>query len=126
MNASTLFLSQLIGPIGVITALMILFNKKGLADMIKGLEKEPLALYMAAITTLVASLALVLSHNVWNNAAETIISLIGWLGLIKGILLMIAPDHLISFSKSMMEKIMLGGIFWLVLGGYLTYVGYFM
>jgi hypothetical protein len=126
MNATTMFLSQLIGPFAIVGGLMILFNKPMVDKVLKSMDKEPLGVLIAGYASLVISLAILLKHNLWVSPAEIIISLIGWIGLVKGLLLMLATDKVLAFSKNMTDKLMIGGVVWLLIGGYLSYVAYFI
>lgn len=126
MNATTMFLAQLIGPFAIVGGLMILFNKPMIDKVMKSMDKEPLAVLIAGYASFAVSIAIVLKHNLWVSPAEIIITLLGWIGMVKGILLMIATNKVISFSKNITNKLMIGGVVWVLIGGYLSYVGYFM
>jgi hypothetical protein len=126
MNATTMFLSQLIGPFALVGGLMILLNKPMVDKVMKSMDKEPLGVLIAGYASLVISLAIVLKHNLWVSPAEIIISLVGWIGLVKGVLLMLATDHVVAFSKTVTDKLMIGGVLWVLIGAYLSYVGFFM
>ncbi|MGH9680538.1 MAG: hypothetical protein ACRD4Y_11370, partial [Candidatus Acidiferrales bacterium] len=54
----------------------------------------PMMLVLAVIT-LVAGLALVLAHNIWSGSALTVmVTLVGWIILIKSLLLLFLPPEL--------------------------------
>ena len=76
--------------------------------------------------TVIAGLAMVLSHNVWSGGAVTVIvTLIGWIALTKGaLLLFLSPE---AESSLFLDTLHLEQFFYLYLGGmlllgsYLTY-----
>lgn len=126
MNSSTLFLSQLIGPIGVIIALALIVNPKLYKELISKMDKEPLALYLGALMALVGGMAIVLTHNTWGTPAEILVSALGWLSVFKGVLLMTTTLPLKHIAKQFEPYRNAAAVVWLGLGGYLTYVGYFL
>lgn len=125
MNATTLFLAQIIGPVGLVAGLSLLMNKDMMMGMMKSLEKEPLATYVTGMITMVSCIALLLHHNLWGSLSEGIVSFVGWAGVIKGALLMVAPKPLFDLGKTVWKQAMLGGIVWVLAGGYLSYMAYF-
>jgi hypothetical protein len=78
------------------------------------------------VITVIAGLAMVLSHNVWSGGAVTVIvTLIGWIALTKGaLLLFLSPE---AESSLFLDTLHLEQFFYLYLGGmlllgsYLTY-----
>ena len=86
----------------------------------------PLVL-IAGVFTLFGGLALVLLHNVWSGGALTvIITLAGWLTLIKAAVLVVLPStQLIAlYSGVSSTQILISGSLTLLLGIYLTVAGF--
>ena len=86
----------------------------------------PLVL-IAGIFTLFGGLALVLLHNFWSGAALTvIITLVGWLTLIKAVvLLVLPPPKLVALYGGVTPvHILISGSLTLLLGIYLTIAGF--
>jgi len=85
--------------------------------------------FIVGVIALVAGLAMILAHNVWSGGAlPVIVTLIGWLALIKGLLLLF-------LSLKALGGFFLGGLQYeqlfymyaaiaLILGVYLTYGGF--
>lgn len=80
--------------------------------------------YMA----LIVGAILVTGHNVWEGAPWVIIiTIIGWLSLIKGVLLLVAPRSLFKLSKSLINSsgyYKVASLVYLVLGVYLLYIAF--
>ncbi|MCX6808012.1 MAG: hypothetical protein NTZ80_04450, partial [Patescibacteria group bacterium] len=85
MTEVTQFLAQLSGPVFLVVGLALLVNVSAFLKVAADAEKDDLENYLASIMLMVAGLAIVLYHNVWTDAPEVIISLLGWACLIKGI-----------------------------------------
>jgi len=124
---TTLLLASYVGPIMLCASLGIIFNKKTYTKMILGMDKDGIAVYMGGLTALIFGLLIVNNHNIWVDPASVIISLVGWMGLIKGIVLIIAPKHLMNLSLRIIKaknSLKIAGIVYLIAGAYLTYLAY--
>lgn len=67
-------------------------------------------------------------HNIWIQDWIVIITLIGWVSLIKGVLMIIAPKWLFSFSgKILSSRLMRGwGVGIVIIGLLCGYFGFFV
>jgi len=127
MNETTLYLSQLMGPILVLFGISFLIKEKWYLEVFKGLHKNGLFLYLDSVVETTAGLAIVLSHNLWGTTPEVMISLIGWAMLFEGTMIMMTSK---AFLRSMMTMIAtsnwlkVSAFLSLVIGGYLSWAGY--
>ena len=92
------------------------------------LGESPL-LFMAGIMGMTAGLAIVLSHNVWSGGVlPIIVTLFGWVSLIKGMLLLVLSSETESrvfvVGLHYEQHPNLYASFMLLLGAYLTYAGF--
>ena len=86
----------------------------------------PLVL-IAGVFTLFGGLAIVLLHNYWSGGALTvIITLLGWLTLIKAVVLLVLPlTKLVTMYCGVSPtRILISGLLTLLLGIYLTVAGF--
>ena len=86
----------------------------------------PLVL-IASVFTLFGGLALVLLHNTWSGGALPIIlTLIGWLTLIKAVVLLVLPSAKLAtlYGAVSQTHILISGSLTLLLGIYLTVAGF--
>ena len=63
--------------------------RRDINEFIKG--KKGFMLYFFGIFALIIGLLVVLSHNVWEADYRVVITIIGWLALIKGIAYLTLP-----------------------------------
>ena len=84
MNESTLFLSQLIGPVLAIVGLSFILRRNEMMTLIKQLVKNNVILWVYGMAELTAGIAIVMYHNEWNSVAAFIISLLGWGMILEG------------------------------------------
>ncbi len=95
---TSIFLAQLIGFTYLVMGIAVFVRAKDINHMMKDFEKNPGIMFWASAMALVAGMAIVLTHNVWDTTWQAIISLFGWLALLKGIFLAVAPKPLLKFS----------------------------
>jgi len=77
---------------------------------------------------MLAGLAIVNNHNVWVADWPVIITIFGWASIIGGIARMALPQVVRSLGGAMLKNlavIRISGAVWVLIGAFLTYVGYF-
>jgi hypothetical protein len=128
MSPRTVFLSRLIGLHLILMALAMLVNARASVLALNGLMNSGLLIFLLGAVTVPAGLAMVLCHNVWTGgAAPVIVTLIGWVTLLKGMLLSCLPPQTIA---SIFGELHYDPFFFivcaitLVAGVYLTWAGF--
>jgi uncharacterized protein YjeT (DUF2065 family) len=76
------------------------FYKKIFEDFI---ERTPI-LYFGGVMALGVGYLLVAFHNTWTKDLSVIITIVGWLALVKGVLIFICPNLMIALTKAMIGK----------------------
>ena len=100
------------------------------AEIMKAIIQDPPLLFIAGLMGVTAGLAIVLAHNVWSGGAlPIIVTLFGWVSLIKGTLLLtLSPEAesrvFIVGGLHYEQHPNLYAAFALLLGAYLTYAGF--
>jgi hypothetical protein len=124
--ALTIQLARAYGAGILIVALAALLTPASMSAAIADFEKSPAVTFIAAIFALVLGLALVMLHSLWTDFPAILVSLLGWVILIKSILLFAAPQGLLKFgaaAASSDSRIRLWGVFALILGAIYLAVG---
>jgi len=125
MSRLTVFLARLIGLSTILV--VIAFLVRGSATIDATVADAPVML-VYAIISVAAGVAMILSHNVWyGGALPVVVTLVGWLILAKGVLLLFAaPEPLSRFYAQMHygEHYYLFLAPALVIGLYLTWAGF--
>ena len=80
---SSIFLAKLLGPYCIIVAVGILFNRKIYQKLMEDFCKSTALIYMGGVLALFFGLLIVLFHNVWVGGWPVVITVFGWLGLLK-------------------------------------------
>src|SRR3989338_6559615 len=126
MNSSIL-LARLIGPYIIVIGASLMLNQKIFRQIMEDFQKNPSLVFITGLLTFVAGLATVLFHNIWVADWRVIITIFGWLMLIKGILLVVLPGALIKTTKIYSKNFKLVMIPWgimILIGIFLTVKGY--
>jgi hypothetical protein len=127
MNPTTLTLIQIFGPVLFIMGISMLIRRDVYIDAMKNLiNNAPFAVF-AGVANLVVGIAILNTHNIWGTAPEVIVSLVGWLALIKGLHLTLSPETFFRTTKKLLNKsfMLYGGLVVTALGVYLSWAAYF-
>lgn len=124
---NSVFIAKIIGPFFIIVALGLLLNLKHYLRMMEEFCKSSTLLYLGGFNAFIFGILIVLFHNVWQLQWPVIITILGWIGLIKGVALLVFPDAMARLSsrytKSSTPLIVHAAVI-LVLGVFLTVMGY--
>ena len=99
------------------------FYKKMFADFVENTA----ILYIGGIMALVVGLLIVMFHNTWTKGLSVIITVIGWIALIKGILILVLPKAMISLTKAIVERpnfIKVESVIVIIIGLFFSFLGF--
>jgi uncharacterized membrane protein len=105
----------------------MLLNLKVYRQIIEDFLKSTALIYISGLITFVTGLAIVLFHNLWVADWRVIITIFGWITLIKGVWLTVFPAGAIKISKVFVKNIKFVVIPWILmfaLGLFLIMQGY--
>jgi hypothetical protein len=112
---------------GLGMALGLWLNPDFFNSMMKEVLGSPALICLGGILILVAGVAIVNAHNVWEGDWRVIITILGWLAIIRGVVSLIFPTKVQELGTRMMESHagpILSSIALLVLGAILCAMGY--
>jgi len=122
-----IWISKFLGPVILALAIPMIFAPKSLNEVARGfLENKPLIL-ISGVLAMIAGLSIINSHNVWKLDWTIIITLFGWALVIGGASRIITPHFVTRVGGAMIDRpkiTIIIGMFWAVLGGFLTFMGY--
>ena len=129
MSSRTIYLSRLIGLYCVLVVPSMIIRKQVTVFAVEALLRNLSMMLVLGIITVIAGLAMVLAHNIWRGGAlPVVVTLVGWLALIKGLLILILPAD--AVAEILMSWLRHPQLFYvsmilpLLLGIYLTYCGF--
>jgi hypothetical protein len=97
MDVSSI-LAQFWGWYLIIFFVILSFNPKRIKQIFDDLEDQKF-LILASFLAIIIGLINILVHNIWEPNYKLVITLIGWIALIKGVLLFTFPNQFISWLK---------------------------
>ena len=129
MSSRTLFLSRLLGLYCIVMALSMFLRGQTMVDTVTSMLGNASLMLFLGIVIVLAGLAMVLTHNIWSGGTLTVlVTLAGWIALIKGALFLIVPPG--SSSGFFLNGLRYQQLFYvyaaiaLIFGLYLTYGGF--
>jgi uncharacterized protein YjeT (DUF2065 family) len=96
--------------------------------MIKKMIENEAVLFVTGLLVAVIGLILVSYHNIWNGGWTIVITIFGWLALLKGLMLVVIPERSVKLYNTIKisdQQLKIYGIIVVVLGAVLAYLGYF-
>ncbi|MFC2020444.1 hypothetical protein ACFLU1_01430 [Chloroflexota bacterium] len=122
----TLFLGKMISPYLFVSGLGFLLSFNFYKQLLINSDKsDPLTVNLSGMVHLFIGLAIVLSHQLWGNALEIIVTLVGFGFLIKGLTLIVFPNSTLRSTRVSVKLLRLSGVGFLAVSIYLGYMSYF-
>jgi hypothetical protein len=121
------YLAKLIGPVMIAIGLSVLLNSGAFRTLAEQFLHSYALIFLAGVLTLVAGLALVLAHNLWVGDWRVIITILGWLCVIGGVIRVVFPQQVEAIGVLLFQypaTPIAAGTFMLVIGATLSYFGY--
>lgn len=120
------FLAKLLGLMLLICGAFILLNKDRVKPIIDNLHSQPALLMLAGMLNVLFGLLIILSHPHWTMGWQVIITILGYLILIKGLLRLFAPKQNDELTRQLIQGqgVLITGIVTLVLGVILFWAGF--
>jgi len=125
---ASVFLAKLLGPYCILVAIGVLVNRKTYQEAIEDFFKNAAVIYTGGTLALFLGLLIVLTHNIWTANWTVLITILGWSGIVEGVLKIIFPNILIKFIQIYQKKpalLVIDLLLFLAIGAVLTFFGYF-
>ncbi|MDH3886406.1 MAG: hypothetical protein OET63_19450 [Desulfobacterales bacterium] len=125
---TSLFLAKLIGPIFLIVGIGLLLNGDRYRAVVDELMSSHTLLYIFGAIALTGGLAIVLTHNIWVWDWPVIITIVGWLMIVRGSLRIVIPQQVEDLARKMVAGwsniLLISGLLVITLGAFLCWKGY--
>jgi hypothetical protein len=119
--------ARVLGPFLVIVSITAAARAAEMPALISDFRANALWSWVAGPFVLVGGLVMIALHSYWRGAAAIVVSILGWLVALRGLLLLAFPTAFISMANWVIG---MGGLWRAVcigfaaVGLYLTYVGW--
>ena len=121
------FIARLIGPIFVVVGIGLLLNLHHYAAVIAQAVRIGALVYFSGVLALAAGLAMLNTYRAWTADWRVIVTVLGWLMLIAGVVRIVVPWVTVSLATALYSgsaAIAIVGVIVLIVGGYLSFQGY--
>lgn len=123
----TRLFARVLGPFLVILDVTAVVRTSDMRGLLSEFVPNSLSTWVFGAFVLLGGLVIVALHQYWRGAAAIIVSLVGWLVVLRGVMLVAFPQTFVSVAESMV-----GAEAWwraiciafALVGLYLTYVGW--
>jgi drug/metabolite transporter (DMT)-like permease len=114
----SIVLAQIWGIGCIVFGLSMLLNKKWIAVAVEEITQNQGVMLLAGLVALILGLVLVALNNIWTSGLPLFITILGWLTLIKGAIILLFPTFTVSYYKKMNKGniFVWGGVVVLILG----------
>ncbi len=121
------FLGKLIGLYLIIVSVAMYIHMHQIASLMSGFVTFPALMMTAGLMTLIIGLLLVLYHNIWQWSWKVVITIVGWILLLKSISILMFPHYIsvLTLFFIMHHSFQYGGYgVDFLLGAFLAYMGF--
>ncbi|OBF54234.1 hypothetical protein A5756_14655 [Mycobacterium sp. 852002-53434_SCH5985345] len=126
-SQTTRFFSRVLGPFLVIVDVTAVARASDMQSLLSQFEANSMWTFVTGAFILLLGLTIVAAHQNWRGAAAAIVSLLGWLIVLRGLLLVAFPKFFASLANDMIGAQawwIAACVVFAVVGVYLTYVGW--
>ena len=122
----SILLAQAIGCYLFLMSLAMLIHSQRFKKAANDYLGNPAVMTLVGALTLVIGLLIVLQHNIWVSDWVVLITLVGWIVFLQGVLRLFVPDAFAKMSKDFMSKPVYTLVCWarLIIGIYLIWAGF--
>jgi hypothetical protein len=120
-------IAGLIGPTLIAIAAAMLINFGSFPALAEEISHDPALIFVSGILLLVAGLAIVRAHNIWAGGWPVLVTVLGWLAVVGGLVRMLFPIQLAAIVAAVGQSaglIAASAVVLLVLGVFLSFKGY--
>lgn len=101
--AASIFIAKLFGPAFALLGAAWLLRAETFRVVFREFLRSPALHYLAGFLGLFAGLAIVLTHNVWALDWRVIITLIGWVTMVRAVLTVFWPEWIVPVGNVFLE-----------------------
>lgn len=125
---NALKVAEIAGPILLLIGLSVLLHAKAWKGLFDKWQKDHFSLFPVMLLTTLLGLMIIGTYNVWEFNVWILVTLLGWIMLVKGVVYFLLPGSVLKGSLGLGKNLGLlyfGGLFWTVVGAALGYYAYF-
>jgi hypothetical protein len=125
--ANSKTIAGLIGPTLIALAAALLINLGSISALVESVSHDPALVLVSGVLSFVAGLAVVRVHNHWAGDWAILVTVLGWLLLVGGLVRILFPIWLAGMAANLGQStgfIAGEAVVFLVIGAFLSYKAY--
>ncbi len=119
----SILVARILSVIYISTGIAVILGTVDLNEIVQGLIRSPALTFIAAAVAIAGGLILVDQHNLWVKDWRVIITLVSWMFLLGGVVVVVYPKFLLIYNEALKNSRLLGS-FMLSFGLILGYFGF--
>ncbi len=119
----SIFIAKILGLAYLAVGFNMWNGQMNIKKMIEDFENSSALVYLGGIMTLIIGMFLIEYHNIWVKDWTVVITIVGWMATLKGILLLANPQFMLRF-KNYYRNTKSWGIFIMIIGLFFAYYGF--
>lgn len=96
---SAVQLASIFGPILVIMGIWTLLYQDNVKKVAESFRKTPAIFYLGGVINLIVGLTIITSFNDWKMEVQILVTLLGWLMFLRGLVIFFLPNAIMKMSK---------------------------
>ena len=120
-------IAGLMGPTLIAMAAALIINLNSISALVEPVARDPALILLSGVLSFVAGLAIVRIHNHWAGDWAVLVTILGWLLLVGGLVRILFPIWLAGMAANFGQNtgfIAGEAVVSLVIGAYLSYKAY--
>jgi len=125
--STSIFLAKLIGPILLAIGVGMLLNGKVYRGLAREFLHSQALIYLSGVLAMLGGLAIILSHNVWTADWRVLVTLLGWLAAVGGVVRIVLPQQVEGMGLALYRHpptLVISAAVTLAIGALLVFFGY--
>lgn len=125
INAVSAFFAQVIGFYLIFMCLAMLLRPQAFKKVMTDLMSHQASLFICATLNIIFGLVILVPHNIWVAGWPVLVTIIGWLTLLKGAFSFFVGDKYFNVVKKLLDKsgYQIWCWIWLLIAIYLVWMG---
>lgn len=105
-----MWLASIFGPYLTILGLWMLLYNENLVKIVASIKSTPSVFYITGLFNLIVGLAIISQYNMWVWNITFFVTLLGWLMILRGILILFIPQLVIKTTMTNLTFVKIMGL----------------
>ena len=127
MAANSKNLARIIGPTLMLVGLTVLLNWHLFPGIVSQAVHDPLIIMLPGFALFIGGIAIVQAHNHWSGGWPVLVTIVGWLGILGGLVRALFPVQLAELGEKVVQVqgfMPTVAVIILVVGAFLSFKAY--